>query len=215
MARISSYQKNHAYPIILLAVVSQDDALANWTDEFQIRVLGVAIILVCIIDALGWRLARELRRREQMEAEWARATREGVLLSLLLIDVDQFKAYNDLYGHQQVDECLRKVTAVIAKAAAGEFVACYGSEEIVTTLPNREAASTARIAENICAQVEALGLRHEANPPSYTLTISIGSRKPAFESPCMGATDLILLADKALYRAKQRDRNQVVDAKAA
>lgn len=241
VVRLSGYQRNHVYPIVLLTAVSQEEAFASWTQEFKIRALGV-LVLVCIIAALGWRLAQELRRREQVEAElavlattdglmgianrrtfdsrlqteWVRAAREGISLSLLLIDVDQFKAYNDLYGHQQGDECLRKVAAVITKTAADNFVARYGGEEIVVLLPDTDQAGTAKIAENIRAQVEALALSHDANLPSRLLTISIGSitQKPAL-SPQMGATDLVLLADKALYRAKQSGRNQVATAKAA
>lgn len=244
VARLAAYQRNHVYPVVLVAAVSQDEALANWTEEFQLRSLGVAV-LVFIIAMLGWRLAQELRRREQVESElavlattdgltglanrrtfdhrleteWLRASRDGTPLSLLLIDVDQFKSYNDIYGHQQGDDCLRKVATVIAGAVnrPGDFVARYGGEEIVVLLPDTDESGAANVAENIRAQVEARALHHEANAPSYTLTISIGSvtQAPAFDRSHAGPTELVHMADKALYQAKQAGRNQVAIAKAA
>jgi diguanylate cyclase (GGDEF)-like protein len=244
VARLAAYQRNHVYPVVLVAAVSQQEALARWTEGFRIRFLGVAV-LVCITGALGWRLARELRRREEVEAElavlartdgltglanrrafdgrlqteWLRASRDGTFLSLLLIDVDQFKAYNDRYGHQRGDECLRKVAQVISIAMKrpGDFVARYGGEEIVVLLPDTDEAGAAAVAEQIRAQVEEMALHHEANPPSNILTISIGSvtLKPAFERSRIDATELVHQADKALYRAKQSGRNRVAVAQAA
>ncbi|WP_160310503.1 sensor domain-containing diguanylate cyclase [Microvirga vignae] len=242
--RLAGYQRNHVYPVVILTAVSLDEALANWTGEFQIRSVGIAV-LICIIGLLGWRLARELRRREQVESElavlattdgltclanrrtfdhrleteWLRASRDGAPLSLLLIDVDQFKAYNDIYGHQQGDDCLRKVAKVIAGSVnrPGDFVARYGGEEIAVLLPDTDEPGAAEVAENIRAQVEALALHHEANAPSYTLTISIGSvtQAPALNRSHAGPTELVRMADKALYQAKQDGRNQVAIAKAA
>ncbi|WP_134494290.1 GGDEF domain-containing protein [Microvirga pakistanensis] len=244
MPRLAGYQRNHVYPVVLLAAVGQEEALRNWTMEFQIRSLGVAILIV-IIGLLGWRLARELRRREQAEAElavlaatdpltglanrrtfdlrleieWLRAARDGTPLSLLLIDVDQFKSYNDFYGHQQGDECLRKVARVIADGARrpGDLVARYGGEEIVVLLPGTDASGAATIAERIRASVEALAVHHEANSPSYTLTISIGSvtQSPAADPSNTSPASLIEMADKALYQAKQDGRNRVAIATAA
>lgn len=242
--RLAGYQRNHIYPVVLLTAVSEEEALSNWTEEFKVRLLGVAV-LVSIIGMLGWRLARELRRREQVESElavlattdgltglanrrtfdhrleteWLRACRNGTPLSLFLIDVDQFKAYNDIYGHQQGDDCLRKVARVIAGSVnrPGDFVARYGGEEVVVLLPDTDEAGAAAVAENIRAQVEALAVHHEANAPSYILTISIGSvtQTPAFDRSHTGPADLIHMADKALYRAKQGGRNRVAIAKAA
>ncbi|WP_414471853.1 diguanylate cyclase [Microvirga sp. M2] len=242
--RLAGYQRNHVYPVVVLSAVSQQEALRNWTLELQLRLLGVAV-LIGIICLLGWRLARELSRREQVEAElailaatdgltglanrrtfdsrleieWLRAARDGIPLSLLLIDVDQFKAYNDLYGHQQGDACLRKVTAVIAGGVTrpGDFVARYGGEEIVVLLPDTNEDDAIRVAEKIRAGVEALALHHEANAPTYTLTISIGSvtQRPATDRSLAGPAGLIDMADKALYQAKQSGRNRVSVAKAA
>lgn len=242
--RLAGYQRNHVYPVVLLTAVSQQEALRNWSLEFQIRSLRV-VVLIGIIVLLGWRLGRELRRRAQVEAElavlaatdgltglanrrtfdsrleieWLRASRNGTPLSLFLIDVDQFKSYNDLYGHQQGDECLRKVAMVIAEGVRrpGDFVARYGGEEIVVLLPNTNEEDAAQVAERIRANVEALAVHHAANAPSYTLTISIGSitQRPATDGSHAGPAGLIDMADKALYQAKQNGRNRVSVAKAA
>lgn len=242
--RLSAYQKNHAYPFTVLAAVSQSEALSNWLQELRFRVVGT-VILVAMIGTLGWRLAGELRRREAVEAElsvlastdgltglanrrtfdrhldteWLRASREGTPVSLLMIDVDRFKTYNDHYGHPAGDECLRKLAILLVQAVhrPNDLVARYGGEEIAVLLPNTDKSGAVRVAERIRTQVEALALRHEGNPPSNVLTISIGSvtRSPAQERPRIASSELVSLADKALYEAKLNGRNRVVIAQAA
>ncbi len=244
VARMGGYHRNHIFPIGVLASVGRDEALARWNREFVFRIIVISV-LVATLATLGWTLARELRRREdveaelsvlavtdgltglanrrlfdkQLETEWLRASREKSPVSLLLVDVDQFKAYNDIYGHPAGDECLRTIAKAIASAARrpGDLVARYGGEELVVLLPDLDEAGATAVAEDIRAKVEALRLRHEASFPSRILTVSIGSatRVPSLDRSRIGPADLIALADDALYRAKQDGRNRVATAEAA
>ncbi|MEE1657272.1 sensor domain-containing diguanylate cyclase [Microvirga sp. CF3062] len=244
LMRIGGYQRNHIFPVGVIAAVGRDEALARWNEElvFRSSIIG---LLILTIGSLGWILAGALRRREhaeaelailattdgltglanrrafdrQLEVEWLRAARQKTSVSLLLIDVDQFKAYNDVYGHQAGDECLRIIAKTIAAAARrpGDLAARYGGEELAILLPEADEADAATIAENLRAKVEALRVRHDTNPPSCILTISIGSatRIPSLDRSRIGPDHLITLADAALYRAKQNGRNCVASEKAA
>jgi diguanylate cyclase (GGDEF)-like protein len=244
MSRISSYQRNHIFPIGVLSAVGRDQALASWNREFIYRAIGV-YLLVAMIGYLGWSLAGQLRRREQAEAElavlaatdgltglanrrtfdarlqteWLRAAREGTFLSLLLIDIDHFKAFNDFYGHQAGDECLQSVARILkgAMKRPGDLVARYGGEEIAVLLPATDAAGAASVAEDVRSRIEEFAVPHEVNAPLGVLTISIGSAtlKPAFEILRTDPTMLIALADRALYRAKLEGRNRVSVSAAA
>lgn len=244
MVRMGGYHRNHIFPVGVLSSVGRDEALAGWNQEFAFRIIVIGP-LVATIAVLGWILSVELRRREEVEAElsvlavtdgltglanrrmfdkqleteWVRASRERSPVSLLLVDVDQFKAYNDIYGHQAGDECLRTIARTIASAARrpGDLVARYGGEELVVLLPDLDEAGAAAVAEEIRAKVEALRVQHEASAPSRVLTVSIGSAThvPTLDRSRIGPTHLITLADAALYRAKQDGRNRVATAKAA
>jgi diguanylate cyclase (GGDEF)-like protein len=146
--------------------------------------------------------------------EWRRARRTGQAVSLAMMDVDHFKAYNDHYGHQAGDQALRAVAQLIAAHGrrTSDVVARYGGEEFALLMPDTDAARVMRLVQDICAEVQRLALPHSKSPYSV-VTISIGV---ATLWPRDGGTieQLILDADQALYRAKEGGRNQAIAASA-
>jgi diguanylate cyclase (GGDEF)-like protein/PAS domain S-box-containing protein len=161
------------------------------------------------IDALTG-VANRRTFNDVLGSEWRRAIRSGVSLSLLMIDVDHFKLFNDSLGHQSGDECLRIVAEAIAGEAhrAGDFPARYGGEEFVMVLPATDKAGTAVIAENVRAAIERRGILHPLSSAGPFVTASIGTATVA-PTNADRVEKLICFADIALYRAKEQGRNQV------
>ena len=150
---------------------------------------------------------------EALAKEHRRARREKKACSLVMIDVDRFKAFNDRYGHPAGDDCLRQVAAAIAETARrpGDIAARYGGEEFAVLLPDTDEAAAEVIAGNILQAVWGLKIRHEANLEGV-VTISAGVAS-ADSAQANGALDtLIHDADRALYRAKNGGRNAVIRA---
>jgi diguanylate cyclase (GGDEF)-like protein len=151
---------------------------------------------------------REFDRK--LEEEWGRARRDGVDLSVCLIDIDHFKLYNDTYGHTGGDDCLRLVASALQKSArrAGDLVARYGGEEFGVVLPNTGLRAASERAEHICAAVRALGLPNVGSSAAPIVTTSIGV---ACRAPRGGGmpNELLRAADAALYQAKAGGRNRV------
>jgi len=161
-------------------------------------------------------LANRRRFDHYWTEEWQRAVRQGTPLAVIMIDVDHFKNYNDHYGHQTGDACLRRLGAVLRLTIrrAGELAARYGGEEFVVVLPGATAQQAAETAAALLAAVDAEQIPHAASPVASVLTLSMGV---AIGSPRAGEDRerLIRLADEALYRAKQQGRNRVVVADTA
>ena len=166
---------------------------------------------------------------EALDQEWRRMMRHQGTLSLLLIDVDYFKRFNDSYGHVAGDECLRSVAQALAQKArrAGEMAARYGGEEFAVLLPHTDIADAAKLAELLAASVRDLKIPHKASDVAPFVTISIGvaniadlpkyaaamSRDGNLPSATLlGATAIVELADHALYLAKAAGRNRVAVA---
>jgi diguanylate cyclase (GGDEF)-like protein len=145
---------------------------------------------------------------ETLHAEWARALRQRQPLSLLMVDVDNFKAYNDANGHLGGDECLKRIaTAVSSEMRANDLVARYGGEEFAVILPNQSLKGAATVAERIRTRVEQLQVPNRLAPGEH-VTVSIGAAT-ALASPENSASDLVAIADAALYRAKHMGRNRI------
>jgi len=147
-----------------------------------------------------------------MEAEWQRAMRQGRRLALIMLDIDQFKAYNDHYGHQSGDLCLQRVARALQVKVhrAGELVARYGGEEFVVILPELDAAQACAVGERIRHEVEAQQIAHATNAaatPVVTVSIGVALCYPQREGQL---NCLLQEADASLYEAKHRGRNRVV-----
>jgi diguanylate cyclase (GGDEF)-like protein len=149
---------------------------------------------------------------EHLARIWPQAIRDQVPIALLLIDIDHFKAYNDRYGHQMGDECLRRVAECLLRSARRplDVTARYGGEEFAIVLYDARREHIEEVARRIQSGIEALAIEHLASPlPGKRVTVSIGA---ACVEPANGRSHygFIQLADEALYAAKARGRDKVV-----
>ncbi|MDX8407111.1 MAG: diguanylate cyclase [Mariprofundaceae bacterium] len=148
---------------------------------------------------------------ETFSKEWQRAMRATEPLSLIMVDVDFFKPYNDTYGHQAGDECLKLVAKALKDVLhrPTDLVARYGGEEFVVLLPGTHAAGAAGIGEQLRCAVHDLGLPHEGSTVDDVVTISLGV---ATAVPMLKHQPeaLLKVADEALYSAKNKGRNRVM-----
>lgn len=153
------------------------------------------------------------RRRfdEALVTEWARAKRDATPLSLIMIDIDHFKQYNDYYGHGAGDNCLQMVAAELAKGVVrpGDLVARYGGEEFIVILPETDQEAAGQIAERLRERIEKLSIAHIYPKPSSIVTISAGVATQTEIPENLSAQMLHEAADKALYMAKAGGRNRV------
>lgn len=155
-------------------------------------------------------IANRRRYDECIENEFRRARRNTTLLSLIMVDIDYFKNYNDNYGHQAGDVCLKAVATALNGGLhrPGDLLARYGGEEFVVVLPCTNPEGAYLIAENMRVRVEALNISHAASNVADHVTISLGvaSLVPHHSREL---DELQVAADKALYQAKHEGRNRV------
>lgn len=163
---------------------------------------------ISFLDGLT-EIANRRRFDEFIDLEWRRALRTSTPLSLIMIDIDFFKAHNDTYGHQSGDECLKRVASCLAGALnrPGDLAARYGGEEFVVVLAATHRAGAAAVADALRLRIESLKIPHAGSRVSDWVTISLGvaTMVPFDTSP----TALIAAADRALYQAKREGRNRV------
>ena len=148
---------------------------------------------------------------ECFQREWRRAYRESVPVTVMLADIDHFKAYNDHYGHQAGDDCLIEVADILKRCVhrSGDMVARYGGEEFVFVLPSTNAEGAAKLSQRILEAIRDANLTHEA-APSNKVTVSIGYSVATRASDLNNDGQTILrAADEALYRAKNEGRDRV------
>jgi diguanylate cyclase (GGDEF)-like protein len=203
-----------------------DDLHASVKYNIIYAIVGFILIEIILI----WTFNRELRlvvaereatrdpltglynRRyfdQALHCELTTARRTGREISLLVCDIDQFKAYNDNYGHQQGDMCLQQVAACLKQNLSRniDWIARYGGEEFVVVLPDTDLNGAVHVAERLIKAVENLGIIHEYSSLNKVVTLSIGA---ASSVSADNARKLFELADQNLYRAKQQGRNRVV-----
>jgi two-component system chemotaxis family response regulator WspR len=178
----------------------------------QQQLLDTNLVLQRLMNSDGLTgLSNRRHFDEYLELEWRRAMREQGQLSLMMIDVDYFKAFNDSFGHLEGDEALRQVGKAIRASSSrpSDLPARYGGEEFAVVLPNTSPGGARLLAEKLRQTVAGMNIPHNAPVPGSVLTVSIGLSTVV---PEVGShsRQLIQSADKGLYAAKHNGRNQVV-----
>ncbi|QBF25491.1 PleD family two-component system response regulator [Pseudomonas tructae] len=204
VARIRYHSRSY------LTLLQRDEAYRALRVSQQ-QLLDTNLVLQRLMNSDGLTgLSNRRHFDENLELEWRRAMREQAQLSLLMVDVDYFKSFNDTFGHLAGDEALRKVAEAIRASCArpSDLPARYGGEEFALVLPNTSPGGARLIAEKLRQTVEAMNIAHTMPNPDSCLTVSIGlaTLTPSIGSHCR---QLISAADKGLYLAKNNGRNQV------
>jgi diguanylate cyclase (GGDEF)-like protein len=191
--------------------------LARVRAQLRVKHMADELRRTATTDALTG-VANRRQFDELLEREWLRARRSGEPVSLLMIDVDHFKLYNDLYGHPKGDICLRHVAQVLKRASRrpADVVARYGGEEFMILLPQTPRLGAQHVARQVLEAVAAFGILHDDSQTTHYVSVSVGiacfddaSGCWAYDSPgLLGASDLVRAADKALYSAKHAGRGQ-------
>ncbi len=181
-------------------------------NQHHLQASNEALLQLAAMDGLTGIANRRLFD-EVLEREWSRGIEAGQPLSLVLLDVDHFKAYNDIYGHLAGDDCLRRVASLVAETVGqcDALTARYGGEEFVVILTGRGEVEATRIADALRRAVESAAIPHRGSTHNKRVTVSIGvvTRIPTDDS---SPAALIESADTCLYRAKEAGRNWIVSA---
>ncbi|MEQ8667940.1 MAG: diguanylate cyclase [Pirellulales bacterium] len=191
-------------------VVAHDNITKRKLAELKLLAINRGLKHQTLVDELTG-IANRRCFDQELESQWQRHRRNFNPISVLLIDIDRFKQYNDSCGHLMGDDCLRTVAQAIDATITDEraTVARYGGEEIGVILPGRSAADAYSVAEAVCCTIAELEIPHPSSTAHRFVTVSAGC------ATCQAVLlehhlDLLNLADEALYAAKERGRNQVI-----
>lgn len=224
--RVGSYKHLLNFPMTAIVAENSSAVLSDWYG--QLRVHGAIVLcILAVIGVLGYRVDQANRatrmqalrdgltglanRRcfnDTIERECRRAERSAQPLSLIMVDIDLFKSFNDHYGHPAGDACLRSVSTAVQGLLRrpGDMAARYGGEEIAILLPATDTAGAVQIVNDMQAAVQALAIPHEASPHGVvTLSAGLASWQSGY-GPATPAS-LVEAADAALYAAKAAGRN--------
>ncbi|HET7774923.1 MAG TPA: diguanylate cyclase [Azospira sp.] len=193
-------------------LIQIQDVTAAVRREKQLREQAQQLHQLSNIDGLTG-VANRRNFDTRFQEEFQRAQRHGTAISVLMLDIDYFKEYNDTYGHQAGDTCLTVVANTLRRCLqrGGDFVARYGGEEFAVVLPGCDHRCAFSLAETLKQQVSQLGMPHAASNAAPQLTISVGAASIT-PSRQARAVDLLRSADAALYQAKRLGRDRVVCA---
>jgi diguanylate cyclase (GGDEF)-like protein len=162
-------------------------------------------------------LANHSAFQEFLQAEWRRALREASCISVLLVDIDYFRDYNDRLGHQAGDECLARIGSTLKGVVQrpGDLVARYGGGEFAVVMSRTDPQGASLVAHRICAAVEAVAMKHPESEVSPHVTVSVGvsTSTPAVDSH-WEELELVAAANRALTQAKEAGRNQIATIEA-
>jgi len=191
--------------------LAQPLVVARVRTQLRLRQLTEALRQSARTDGLTG-LANRRSFDEELQHEWRRACRRQEPLSLVLLDIDHFKAFNDHYGHPAGDRCLQAVARAIGAVIRrpSDLAARYGGEEFAVVLPATDAGGAQHIAQNLVRAVAALEIPHAASPQARHVTISAGATTALRPERNTQPAQLIDAADAALYQAKHLGRNQAV-----
>lgn len=218
-----NYAKFSNYYVLYCCVVVALTAISEWHERLaflqsllldhqslELSALNKELARIAHEDALTG-IANRRSFDDMARKEWDRALRDKQYLTLLLLDVDFFKRFNDYYGHSAGDDCLRLVGQTLQKSVlrSSDIVARYGGEEFVILLPNTEASGGIEVAQRIVDAIDELSITHNQSDVASHVTISVGV-STLVAQPEFGIANLIHQADVALYKAKEMGRHQFV-----
>lgn len=205
---VTEMERNMAYELML----KMQEDLAKANEELENR--NVELQRLSSVDGLTG-IANRRSFDDAIKKEWARAHRSkcDIELSLVMIDIDYFKLYNDGYGHQQGDDCLKQVSWELNKCIKrdSDLLARYGGEEFVAILPSTPLEGAKHFAEEMRKHIAKLAIPHEYSTSGEFVTLSLGVAT-YIPTENNNPEQLIEAADKALYQAKENGRNQVMEA---